>query len=79
MIPSHIPTDITNMGHLITNEKFEAWACKLTPTLPLGKLTINGRFDRYFDPEAQACWEGYCRGIQVAASYQLRLQKRDAQ
>ncbi|MBB3017634.1 hypothetical protein FHR70_000674 [Microvirga lupini] len=71
IIASHLPVEITNAAGRMTQKHFEAWTSTLTPVLPLGTITVNGQFDRYFDPETQATWEGFQKAMM--ASLNIRL------
>lgn len=73
MVASHLPTQITRVGELFTRERFEEAVANLVPPFPLGTITINGCFDRYFDPQTQAAWEGWQKAFIVALKYQGRL------
>lgn len=69
MIPSHLPADVVQLCEEFSNAKFEEWAKKMHPPLPLGQIVIFGRFDRYFDPQTQAAWEGFSQaGLVLAAN-----------
>lgn len=65
IIASHLPVEITRAAAQMSQEQFEQWASTLTPALPLGPMTINGRFDRYFHPHTQATWEGFQKAMIV--------------
>lgn len=73
MIASHLPPQVTRVGELYTRERFEEAVANLVPPFPLGAITINGAFERYFDPQTQAAWEGWQKAFMVAAKYQGRL------
>lgn len=77
MIPSNLPPAIVEMAKAYTQERFEAWAKQWSPPYPLGTITINGAFDRYFDPQTQAAWEGFSDvGRYVACNHLYRSEFR---
>lgn len=54
------------LQQMFSRAAFEAHAVKQHPPLPLGIVSINGQFDRYFHPHTQATWEGRMACRQVA-------------
>nr|DAH57284.1 MAG TPA: hypothetical protein [Caudoviricetes sp.] len=75
MIASHYSQQLREFVLLFSQEKFEEWAMKQIPTFPLGTIKINGRFDRYFDPETQAAWEGFQKAGNIAANAFYKLEQ----
>lgn len=71
MIASHLPVEITSTAHSMSQQHFERWAAALNPPFPTGPIVINGVFDRYFDPETQACWEGFQKAMLVSLNIKL--------
>lgn len=63
LITSHLDD---HLRQALNRQAFEAHAVTQTPVLPLGVISINGVFDRYFDPETQATWEGWAAARKVA-------------
>lgn len=74
--PTWLPPYIVDMAKLGTPKTFEAWAVTQTPEFALGRITINGKFDRYFDPETQAAWEGFRASFNLHVKYMIELHKQ---
>lgn len=55
-----------HLRQAFSRQAFEAHAVKQRPILPLGVISINGQFDRYFNPETQATWEGWVAARKAA-------------
>lgn len=77
MIASHYSQGVRDFALLFSREAFATWAKTQTPIFPLGTVTINGTFDRYFDPETQAAWEGFKKAGNIAANsfYKIEQEK----
>lgn len=73
MIPTHMPSEFERLRELFAQERFEQEMGKLHPPFPMGKIVINGQFDRYFSPETQGAWEGWTKGFMVALRYRHRV------
>ena len=73
MTPTHIPLVFHRLAELYSRERFELAVEEMTPPFPLGTISINGHFDRYFDPQTQAAWEGWLEGYRVARKFHSRL------
>jgi len=75
MIASHYSQSVREFVLLFSRENFVKWAEKQTPTFPLGTITINGQFDRYFDPQTQAAWEGFYKAGNIAANAFYKIEQ----
>lgn len=77
MIASHYSQQVREFALLFSRDNFVSWAKTQTPLFPLGTVTINGRFDRYFDAETQAAWEGFKKAGNIAANtfYKIEQEK----
>lgn len=75
MIASHYSQPLREFVLLFSRENFVKWTKTQTPVFPLGAVTINGQFDRYFDPETQAAWEGFKKAGNVAANAFYKIEQ----
>lgn len=75
MIASHYSRAVREFSLLFSKDNFVKWASQQTPVFPLGEIIINGRFDRFYDPETQAAWEGFCKAGNVAANAFYRFEQ----
>lgn len=75
MIASHYSQPVREFVLLFSKENFINWAKTQTPVFPLGTIVINGRFDRFFDPETQAAWEGFRKAGNIAARAFLSIEQ----
>lgn len=73
MVRSDLTFEQRRLIELFDRRRFEEAVEGLKPPFPLGTITINGQFDRYFDPQTQAAWEGWQLGASVAWKFQGRL------
>lgn len=72
MFRSDLPKEAIDLAMRFSQETFEEWAGRQVPVFPLGKITINGVFDRYFDPQTQAAWEGFRKSGALAVAHYIR-------
>lgn len=71
--PSDIPPDVTGLIPVLSQKVFEEWAESLHPPYPLGKVIINGKFDRYFNQPTQSAWEGYQKARVLSLEYVIKV------
>jgi len=75
MIASHYSQPLREFVLLFSRENFEKWAKTQSPVFHMGTITINGGFDRYFDPETQAAWEGFKKAGNIAANAFYKIEQ----
>lgn len=73
MVRSDLTFEQRRLIEPFDRRRFEEAVEGLKPPFPLGKIVINGQFDRYFSPETQGAWEGWTKGFMVALRYRHRV------